>query len=103
MKPIEPYFAVIFSSKHSGDNKAAYEEVAHRMLALAKEQPGFLGIESARGDDGTGITVSYWGSAESIQNWKANVEHMAAQKEGKEKWYSSFTVRICKVEREYSR
>ena len=61
---------------------------------------GFLGVESARSK--LGITISYWKSLASIKNWKKDSEHAIAQKKGKELWYQSYRVRICKVEREYS-
>jgi heme-degrading monooxygenase HmoA len=73
--------------------------MANNMVQLAAEQPGFLGIESAR--EGLGITVSYWLDLESIKQWKANAEHLVAQKLGREQWYTSFRVRIAKVERDY--
>lgn len=73
--------------------------MADRMVALASEQPGFLGVESAR--EGLGITVSYWADLESIKSWKANAEHMQAQKLGRELWYSAFRTRITRVERDY--
>jgi len=93
-----PYYAVIFTSHRTeGDN--GYADMATKMVELAAQQPGYLGIESARED--IGITVSYWSDLESIKNWKANVEHRQAQKYGKEQWYSSFKVRISKVERDY--
>ena len=96
--PKPPYYAVIFSSTRTdGDN--GYDETADRMLQLAEQQTGFLGVESAR--ENIGITVSYWSDLESIKNWKANAEHLTAQKTGRKKWYSSFKVRISKVERDY--
>lgn len=96
--PKPPYYAVIFTSLRSeGDN--GYGDMAAVMVELAAQQPGYLGIESARED--LGITVSYWSDLESIKNWKANIEHQQAQKSGREKWYSSFKVRISKVERDY--
>jgi heme-degrading monooxygenase HmoA len=96
--PKPPYYAVIFTSQRTdGDN--GYEDMATKMVELAAQQPGYLGIESAR--EGLGITVSYWSDLESIKNWKANIEHKQAQKSGHEKWYSSFKVRISKVERDY--
>jgi heme-degrading monooxygenase HmoA len=96
--PKPPYFAVIFTSTRTeGDN--GYTETADRMVELAQKQPGFLGIESARDD--VGITVSYWKDIDSIKNWKANSEHLDAQKVGRKSWYDSFKVRISKVEREY--
>lgn len=96
--PEPPYFAVIFSS-HRTDGDDGYGEMADRMVKLASEQLGFLGIESARED--LGITISYWASLEAISSWKKNVEHLEAQRRGHQQWYSSFRVRIAKVEREY--
>jgi len=98
--PEPPYFAVIFTNARTdGDN--GYAEMAESMVALASQQPGFLGIESVRGSDGVGITVSYWSSQEAIENWKRNSEHLVAQRNGKAKWYQSFVVRVAKVERAY--
>ena len=96
--PAPPYYAVIFTSvRTTGDN--GYGEVADRMVTLAEQQPGFLGMESARED--VGVTVSYWQDLDSIKQWKQNVEHLGAQKMGREQWYETFKVRIAKVERDY--
>lgn len=78
-----------------------YTEMAKKMIENVKMQDGFLGVESARGNDGVGITVSYWKSLESINVWKNDKDHKAARNLGRTKWYDSFTVRICKIEREY--
>ncbi len=96
--PEPPYYAVIFSN-HRTDVNEGYEAMAMRMIELAAQQPGFLGVESVRED--LGITVSYWTDLESIKKWKANAEHLVAQKLGHEKWYTSFKTRIAKVERDY--
>ncbi len=96
--PKPPYYAVIFTSvRTDGDN--GYEEMANRMVELAEQQRGYLGAESARED--VGITVSYWSDLDAIRNWKANSEHLEAQKTGRKSWYESFKVRISKVERDY--
>tara|TARA_R110000772_G_scaffold16183_2_gene46207 strand:+ start:845 stop:1147 length:303 start_codon:yes stop_codon:yes gene_type:complete len=94
----QPYYAVIFTSIQT-ENMEGYSEMAEVMESLAKNQAGFLGIESARNE--IGITVSYWQNLESIKNWKANLDHLIAQKKGREQWYSYYKVRICKVESEY--
>lgn len=98
--PELPYYAVIFTSKKTGTDEIGYEEMADKMFSLAATQEGFLGVESARNE--IGITVSYWKTQEDILNWKKNIEHLIAQKMGIEKWYQFYTVRICKVERQYS-
>ena len=96
--PKPPYYAVIFTSlRTDGDN--GYGATADRMIELAAKQDGFIGIESAREE--LGITVSYWQDIDSIKTWKSNLEHLDAQRQGHEKWYSSFRVRISRVEHEY--
>ena len=97
--PEPPYYAVIFTN-HRTEADEGYGAMADRMVKLAAEQPGFLGVESVR--DGLGITVSYWESLEAIKHWKQNAEHKEAQRLGHEKWYASFKLRIAKVERDYS-
>ena len=96
--PKPPYYSVIFTSIKS-DYDEGYAEMADSMVALAKEQDGFLGIESARNT--LGITVSYWESLEAIKKWKMNVAHSEAREKGRSAWYKNFKVRICKVERDY--
>ncbi len=73
--------------------------MSKKMLDLASVQPGFLGIESAT--ENIGITISYWKNLDSINQWKTNVDHVKAQELGRNKWYSSYRIRISKVEREY--
>ncbi|GGO80502.1 polysaccharide biosynthesis protein [Marinobacterium nitratireducens] len=96
--PKPPYYAVIFTSLRTEVDEG-YAEMAERMEALASEQPGFLGVESAR--EAVGITVSYWSDLESIKRWKADLDHREAQRLGREQWYSSFKTRISRVERDY--
>jgi heme-degrading monooxygenase HmoA len=99
--PAPPYYAVIFTSTRTNADPHGYEEMAQRMVDLAATQPGFLGIESVRGADGVGITVSYWESVESIQRWHEHAEHQQAQALGRKRWYSDFRLRVCRVERAY--
>lgn len=98
--PTPPYYAVIFSSIRKEGNQQAYINMALKMEALAIEQAGYLGMESAREE--VGITVSYWKDLASIKAWKEQVDHQIAQKMGKEKWYKSYITRISLVERDYS-
>ena len=96
--PEPPYFAVIFSSLRAEGDRG-YAAVADRMVELAAQQPGFLGVESARGADGFGITVSYWSSLESIAEWRRHSEHAIAQETGKKVWYADYFLRITEVKR----
>ena len=96
--PDPPYYAVIFTSTRTAVDDG-YGSTAERMVELAQAQPGFLGVESSRGEDGLGITVSYWESEEAIANWKKQGEHRIAQGHGWGKWYQEFFTRVAKVER----
>jgi heme-degrading monooxygenase HmoA len=98
--PEPPYFAVIFTSTRTPGDEG-YEAMAERMLELAAQQPGFLGVESARGSDGLGITVSYWASEEAIRAWHAHAEHRVARMTGRQRWYEHFETRVARVERAY--
>ena len=98
--PEPPYYAVIFTSlRTEGDN--GYEAMAGLMFELALEQPGCIGVETARDPAGFGITVAYFTDDGAIRAWKENSRHLAAQRLGKERWYSHYEVRIAKVERFY--
>lgn len=100
--PEPPYYAVIFTSQRTaGDD--GYADTAERMVALAARQPGFLGVESARGSDGVGITVSYWASEEAIAAWRNHAEHSLAREQGHARWYAQFNVRVAKVERAFGK
>ena len=96
-----PYYAVIFTSQTTGVS-TDYGRTAERMVELASQQPGYLGIESVRDADGVGITVSYWRDLESIRAWRMQGEHTLARDRGRAEWYSSYRLRITRVEREYA-
>jgi heme-degrading monooxygenase HmoA len=97
-----PYYAVIFCSQRTEETPGdGYGDTADRMVALAVGQPGYLGVESARGADGLGITVSYWRGLEDIRAWRAVTEHVAARDQGRRDWYRHYELRIAKVERHY--
>ncbi|CAH2714566.1 putative protein YqjZ [Neobacillus rhizosphaerae] len=96
------YYVVIFTSQRTENDSKGYASMSDKMEELARLQPGFISVESARDHEGHGITVSYWESLEAIQKWKANTAHQVAQQKGKETWYSNYNVQICKIVREYS-
>ncbi len=100
--PAPPYYAVIFTSRRT-DGDRGYGAMAEKMVELGSRYDGFLGIESARGADGLGITVSYWRDEASIAAWKRDTEHLQAQRAGQQTWYADYEVRVAKVERAYGK
>ncbi|MFV2022184.1 antibiotic biosynthesis monooxygenase family protein [Micromonospora sp. LOL_023] len=98
--PQPPYHLVVFTSTRTDDD-LGYAAAAARMMELATEQPGFLGVDTARDRHGLGITVSYWRDEESITAWRRHLEHLAVQDDGRARWYASFAVHVARVERAY--
>jgi heme-degrading monooxygenase HmoA len=89
---------VIFTSVRT-DGDDGYAVMSTRMEALAREQPGYLGIESAK--EGLGITVSYWVDEAAARAWKQVAQHLVAQRRGREVWYRDYRVRVATVTRDY--
>lgn len=101
--PEPPYLAVIFTNHRAGWDDArtndAYGVAAARMEELAATIPGYLGIEAARGGDGTGITVSYWRDDDAVAAWRSHPEHLDVQARGRNDWYEWYELRVARVER----
>jgi heme-degrading monooxygenase HmoA len=98
--PTPPYYAVIFTSRRTGQD-GAYDEMAAALAQKVRSAPGCLGFESLRGADGFGITVAYFSDEAAIAAWKADAQHLEAQREGRARWYEKYHVRIARVERDY--
>jgi heme-degrading monooxygenase HmoA len=102
--PEPPYTAVIFTSRRTPLDDASYDAMTARMEALAAQQPGYLGMESARDPrNRLGITVSYWATEADARAWKQVGAHLHAQRLGADTWYEEYRVRIASVSRAYAR
>ncbi len=97
--PAPPYTAVIFTSVRTPHGDDDYARPSRRMIELAMQQDGFLGVESAR--DGLGLTVSYWRDDAAAHAWKQVAEHLDVQQRGRDEWYREYRVRVARVEHEY--
>ena len=95
-----PYVAVIFTTQRSADLDG-YAEMAERMDALARQQPGFLGVESVSTQDRS-ITISYWVDEAASLAWREVAEHLLAQRLGVERWYDAYDLRVATVTRDHS-
>lgn len=94
--------AVIFTAMRSGNDEPGYQAAAAKMAELASRQPGYLGLESARGADGLGVTVSYWASDDAARQWRDHAEHAAIRERGRAIWYDSYRLHVARIERGYS-
>lgn len=100
--PDPPYWVAVFVAKRQGGAGDGYAEAAARMTTLAQSSPGFLGVESARRNDGVGITVAFWETEAELRAWKQVAEHREAQRLGRERWYEGYSLWVAQVERAYT-
>ncbi len=92
-------YAVIFISQRRAGEHDSYGATADRMLELAAQQPGYIGVRSVRDGSGLGITVSYWQGLEQIAAWRAHAEHTLAREQGRDRWYERYELQISRIER----
>ena len=92
---------VIFMSQRTVGDDAGYAKAAAAMDRLAATQPGYCGVDSARGADGLGITVSWWADEASALAWRAHPEHAAIRARGRAEWYARYEVAVAEVGRSY--
>jgi heme-degrading monooxygenase HmoA len=93
--------AVIFVAQRTSDDDEGYYAAAAQMDALAASQPGYLGIDSVRREDGLGITVSYWQSDDAAKAWRDNPDHAAIRDKGRALWYESYSLHVAAIARSY--
>lgn len=93
--------AVIFSAKRNGNDAAGYDEAAEQMVALAKQQKGFLGMNSVRDMQGYGITISYWQTDSDARAWRDHTQHSQIRHKGRALWYDEYSIQIARIDRAY--
>lgn len=93
--------AVIFAAQRSDGDESGYAAAAAEMEQLAATQPGYLGIETARGTDGFGITVSYWIDEAAARKWRDHPLHAAIRQRGRALWYDHYRITVARVTRGY--
>ena len=94
-------WVVSFANERMPDDDG-YAEMGERMDVLASQQPGYIGIDSVRGSDGVGITVSRWSSIAAMVAWRRQGAHGEAQTRGRSEWYRSYRSDVARVDRSAS-
>ena len=86
---------VVFSIKLRPDlPETEYEETGARMGELASSMPGFLGMDYAAVEGGELLVVRF-DSHDALQAWHDHPEHVAAQKRGRERFFSDYRIEVC--------
>ncbi len=93
--------AVIFVAQRTGADADGYARAAAAMDALSALQPGYIGMDSVRSDDGLGITVSYWESDAAAKAWRDHPDHAGIRDAGRDRWYSDYSLHVGNITRSY--
>jgi len=93
--------AVIFLSGRSASDPEGYAAAADAMAEAASRVPGYLGIESTRGEDGVGITISWWRDEAAARAWRDDPDHARIRERGRAIWYDWYRVIVATVDRAY--
>ncbi|WP_131740511.1 antibiotic biosynthesis monooxygenase family protein [Actinomadura roseirufa] len=101
MAPPEPPYIAIYIRSTLSDDLDGYDEVDDAMGKLSQEQPGYLGRESLPSGENEERSVIYWADEESLKAWRLHPEHQVAIRLGRERFYTSYDIRVARVEREY--
>ncbi len=93
--------AVIFIAQRTKDDEASYRSAADAMEQLARQQPGFVAMDSVRGNDGLGITASYWTSDSAAKAWRDHAAHKKIRDNGRDRWYEHYSLHVAEITRSY--
>jgi len=99
--PRPPYHVAILRYRRNGEDAAGYREALRDMIEMARLQPGCLGMESVDGEDGEGVTLSYWTDEASIRAWRARDDRGVIREKDRRGWYAHYALQIARVERAY--
>jgi len=89
-----PYYAAIFTVKLNSAH-AAFEIMMDKMMRVAAQQKGFLGVEQA--EDEENIYISYWQDRDSINAWQEHSLNTRASNLGENFWFEAYQLRIVQV------
>ena len=92
-----PRVVTVFRSRLRPEAGADYEELAGRMLELARAMPGFVDFKSFVADDGERVSVVTFASMEYHRAWRDHPEHRWAQLLGRERFYASYRITVAEV------
>jgi heme-degrading monooxygenase HmoA len=92
----------VFRSRLRDDIPAdRYAARAVEIEARAAAFPGFVEFKEFVAADGERLALAVFASDDAEAAWRDDVEHRAAQHEGREAFYSEYDVAVCAVQRRH--
>jgi heme-degrading monooxygenase HmoA len=93
---------VVFRSRIKPGYEQEMEALGARMYELASRMPGYVSYREYQAADGEGVAIVEFESAATLQAWREHPEHRAAQAAGRERFFSSYRIQVCTMQRDYA-
>ena len=87
----------VFRARLRPEHADAFSELAAELGADAAGMPGYVGRKVFTAEDGERVTIVEFESEETHRAWAEHHAHRAAQKLGREKFYSEYLLQVCQV------
>ncbi len=85
----------LFRTKLRADaDRAAYEKLGLRMYELASQMEGFVSLAEAQLPDGESLAIATFASPEALEAWRLYPEHVEAQRQGRERFFETYSVKL---------
>ena len=91
---------VVFRSRLMPGVEQEYAPRVAEVLSWAEKMPGFRSIKDFGAIDGERVAVIEFESAETLEAWRTHAGHLKAQQEGRDRFYSEYSLQICEQVRE---
>ncbi len=86
----------VFRSRLRAESIEEYLKMSAKMNELAISMPGYVSHKGFTAEDGERVTIVEFESEETHRAWAELPAHRKAQQLGRERYFSEFSIHICK-------
>lgn len=90
---------VMFRSRFSEHVDEEYGATEERLAKKVRELagPDLVQVKNYQAEDGERLALVWWRDPATLDRWRNDEEHQAAQRLGKELWYSFYELSVTEV------
>lgn len=95
--------AVIFEVSPAEGRREDYFDLAKTLRPELEKIDGFVSIErfGSLAEEGKILSLSFWRDEEAVKRWRTQLEHKAAQAQGRGGIFKDYRLRVASVIRDY--
>jgi heme-degrading monooxygenase HmoA len=90
----------VFRSRLKPGAGEEFRALLGRMIELAATMPGYISHKAFTAEDGERVTIVEFEHEEGQRAWRTNPEHLTAQRQAREKYYTEYHIQVCTLDRE---